>query len=297
MKKGRHEAFTLVELLVVIAVIAILAALLLPALHRAKDAADSAVCRNNLRQIGAACSLYVGDFGAYPPGDYSEESIRNWGQPYDLVGWQVSLWKYAGIVIPRSRLGTAAGWSTSIDTNYQMVVKRTIFSCPGYAKTGGILGGQGGPGVAYGYNKSGVAQCWWPTDFQNGRRGQLGLGGEWLRDPLSGAWNSVPSSLRCTRENEILSPSEMLTIGDSYVTGSGPMFGDSDLADPVNWSLDLDGYASLVKRRHNSRWNLLFCDGHVQMLRLEQLADAQNDHVRRLWNKDHEPHWEFPSGR
>jgi prepilin-type processing-associated H-X9-DG protein len=130
------------------------------------------------------------------------------------------------------------------------------------------------------------------------------LGGEWLKDPLSGGWNSVPSSLRRIRENEILHPSEMLAIGDSHVSwylDPGPILGDSDLSDLINYHLVDSGgyawYASRVKRRHNSRWNMLFCDGHVQMLRVEQLADPQNDNVRRLWNKDHESHWEFPGNR
>lgn len=60
------RGFTLVELLVVIAILAILAALLLPALGRARAAADSTVCRNNLRQIMLAMSQYVQDSGAYP---------------------------------------------------------------------------------------------------------------------------------------------------------------------------------------------------------------------------------------
>ena len=60
-------AFTLVELLVVIAIIAILAALLVPALARGKQQAQGTSCRNHLRQIGVAMTMYVSDASRYPP--------------------------------------------------------------------------------------------------------------------------------------------------------------------------------------------------------------------------------------
>lgn len=68
MKINEHkQAFTLVELLVVIAVIAVLAALLLPALNQAKEKGRRVVCQNNLRQLGIALLMYGDEHGRYPP--------------------------------------------------------------------------------------------------------------------------------------------------------------------------------------------------------------------------------------
>jgi len=286
-------AFTLIELLVVIAVIAILAALLLPALSRAKLAADNAACKSNLHQQGLGLAMYVSDFHEYPR-YFTGKDFAHPGQFWMQVLASYVRDKWPDDTVLEDSTGVVLGPSNATPTP-----GNRVFACPGYNRVQGVYFNSinpsgnsvamfGGTG-AYAYNAAdGVSTA------------TFGFGGMPLDQPFTSL-----NQLRPIKETQVLNPSGMIAIGDSTIEPPEPD-GPYQMGLPIApwfWHLanatfstnvdpGLTAQDKAMQQRQGGRWNQVFCDGHVENGSLAKFFDYRKDQVLTLWNRDNQPHRE-----
>ena len=272
---GWREGFTLIELLVVVAVIAILAAMLLPALNRAKVAADSAACKSNLRQLTLAMTMYAQQSSTYPY----------------YLSWPVELEPFLGSPWPEPNVLLDSNGNPSIYVGQ----RSSVFACPAYNRLRGTFtrfGGSEWASVrsAYGYNASGLGGVE-GIDYDGHQLGlpSLGLGG----------LTSSGGSTAPVRENQVVSPSDMIAMGDAFLDQNplgGHLFLEEVFWYPSFYDLTVRGLppgnpaTHAMRQRHGGRWNIGFCDGHVESLRTGDLFSLSNSVVAARWNNDHQSH-------
>ena len=120
-------AFTLIELLVVIAIIAILAALLLPALSRAKEKGQEAYCMNNCKQIMYSAHMYANDYSEWLPPNDTEQTGD--GDADDIIV-AVDEWVAGDMTVAKDATNTAY----LMDPRYAKLApygsRYSIYKCP-----------------------------------------------------------------------------------------------------------------------------------------------------------------------
>src|ERR1041385_2538417 len=124
MNDSEREAFTLIEVLVVIAVIAILAALLLPALAGAKERARQSQCLNEFRQWGLTMKMYIADNDDYFPRERGVNNINPW--PVVASPTNNDVWYNA--LPPEMSKQPAAYYAINSQTDFYLPA--SLFACP-----------------------------------------------------------------------------------------------------------------------------------------------------------------------
>jgi prepilin-type N-terminal cleavage/methylation domain-containing protein/prepilin-type processing-associated H-X9-DG protein len=137
LRRPASSGFTMIELLVVVAVIAVLIALLLPAIQSAREIARWTQCTNNLLQLGTAIGNYASSNKVFPPGVVNEKGpISNVPSGYHF-GWAARILPFIEQGTTYNRLNFSFGVYAPANTTAQQITVQT-FLCPSTALRGVI---------------------------------------------------------------------------------------------------------------------------------------------------------------
>lgn len=230
------SAFTVLELLVVIGLLFVLCFCLLHGLSSAKDQAQSARCRNQLRQVGISLAIYLTDSCRYPP-------------MWDADSGEL--------------------WADKLYTPIRAAWTNQSWNCPKFISRGGAVGftDEDNISVSYAYNWRGTATGW------SGRaRGAL--------PPSLGLGHLSKDEII---EPEVAAPAEMFAASDVRATVErSRLFG--------NPKMSLYRFAGVAEAPplHESDYNILFADGHVETIKRGVFLFPPT--AAHSWNKDNLPH-------